>query len=106
MQDEHFEALERFWNDAVSGEIRHNSVTADAVLVLPKDYGWGMRHLDDRIWGFWGPDEKSPIIWEQKNRLIAQYGYALDIIYEDPAFPVEGKYSKIYLWNSTEPVLG
>ncbi len=106
MQDEHFEALERFWNDAISRKVSHNSINADAVLILPKDYGWGMRHPDDRIWGYWGPDDKSPAIWEQKNRLLSQYGYSLDIIYDDPAFPVAGKYSQIYLWNSTEPLSG
>ena len=106
MQEEHFEALERFWNDAVSGKIGHNSIIAETVLVLPKDYGWGMRHPDDRIWGFWGPDEKSPVIWEQKNRLLGKYGYTLDIIYDDLRFPVRDKYKQVYFWNSTEPFDG
>lgn len=106
MQEEHFEALERFWNDAVSGKIGHNSIITEAVFVLPKDYGWGMRHPDDRIWGFWGPDEKSPVIWEQKNRLLGKYGYTLDIIYDDLRFPVRDKYKQVYFWNSTEPFDG
>jgi hypothetical protein len=25
----------------------------------------------------------------------------LDIIYDDPAFPIEGNYSKVYYWNQT-----
>ncbi len=104
MQDEHFDALERFWNDAVNRKISHGLITAKAALVLPKDYGWGMRHLNDRIWGYWGPDDKSPIIWERKNTLLEQYGYSLDIVYEDPTFPVAGKYDQVYLWNSTEPI--
>jgi hypothetical protein len=104
MQDEHFEALERFWNDAVNRKISHSLITAKAVLVLPKDYGWGMRHLNDRIWGYWGPDDKSPTIWERKNTLLEQYGYALDIVYEDSTFPVAGKYDHVYLWNSTDPI--
>jgi hypothetical protein len=60
-----------------------------------------MRHPDDRIWGFWGPDEKSPQIWELSRKLLEQYGFNLDIIYEDPAFPVTGKYPQIYYWNQT-----
>lgn len=106
MQDEHFEALEKFWVDVAKDRITHNSITADTVLVLPKDYGWGMRRLDDRLWGFWGPDEKSPIIWAQSQKLLAQYSYSLDIIYDDPQFPVANKYSRVYLWNVTEPING
>jgi hypothetical protein len=30
---------------------------------------------------------------------MEQYGLKLDIIFEDPDYPVEGKYSKIYYWN-------
>ena len=102
MADEHFEALERFWNDVVTNpEIVHGSIKAEAVLVLPKDYGWGMRHPEDDIWGLWGPDEKSPQIWEFSRNLLAQYGLGLDIVYDDPAFPVAGKYPQIYYWNHT-----
>jgi hypothetical protein len=41
--DEHFEALERFWNDVVKNQkVVHRSTEAKAILVLPKNYGWGM----------------------------------------------------------------
>ena len=103
MRDEHFEALRQFWNDAVNHKISHNSITADTVLVLPNNYGWGMRNPADRIWGFWGPDEKSPLIWEQSRRLLAQYGLSLDIVYDDPNFSVAEKYTQIYWWNSSTP---
>ena len=64
MTDEHFEALERFWNDVVAlSPGTHGSIKAEAALLLPKDYGWGMRNPRDRIWGAWGPDEKSAQIW-------------------------------------------
>jgi hypothetical protein len=104
MTDEHFEALEKFWNDVMTvPNVRtiHDSSQAEAALVLPKNYGWGMRHPDDKIWGFWGPDEKSPQIWELSRKLLAQYGTHLDIVYDDPAFPVAGKYPQIYYWNTT-----
>lgn len=104
LTDEHFEKLEQFWND-VMVEPNQQSFPdysqAEAVLVLPPNYGWGMRHPDDRIWGMWGPDEKSPQIWELSRELLSQYGLSLDIVYEDPEFPVTGKYSKIYYWNQT-----
>jgi len=102
MLDEHFEALESFWNDVVKNpEVVHGSIEAEAALVLPKNYGWGMRHPDDRIWGWWGPDEKSPQIWTISRQLLSQYELLLDIVYEDPAFPVEDEYQQIYYWNHT-----
>jgi hypothetical protein len=40
MQDEHFEALERFWNGVVqNSKVVHGSIEAEAALVLPKNYG-------------------------------------------------------------------
>jgi len=71
------------------------------VLVLPKNYGWGMRNPQDTIWAFWGPDENSQQIWELSQTLLNQYGTSLDIVYDDPAYPVTGKYPKIYYWNQT-----
>jgi hypothetical protein len=100
MTDEHFQALEDFWNQVVT-KSTPNAVQAQAALVLPKDYGWGMRTINDRIWGFWGPDDKSPLIWNNMQTLLNQYGSRLDIVYDDPAFPIEGNYSKIYYWNQT-----
>ncbi len=104
MTDEHFEALEQFSNDVMSTStirVTSDESKADAVLVLPHNYGWGMRRIDDRIWGYWGPDAKSPQIWNITTKLLLQYRLRLDIVYDDPAFPVAGKYQHIYYWNST-----
>ena len=70
-------------------------------FVLPKDYGWGMRRLDDDIWGLWPADKKVPLIWENVNKLIAKYGLKLDIIHDDTKFNYKEKYSQAYLWNAT-----
>ena len=100
LTDEHFMALEKFW-----GTIKSLKADADpkgeAVLVLPRNYGWGMRSTDDRIWGVWGPDDKSQIIWDISRKLLARYDLGLDIVYEDEQFPVTGRYSQIYYWNQT-----
>ena len=102
MTDEHFEALESFWNDIVKNpEVIHGSVKAEAVLVLPQNYGWGMRNPEDKIWAFWGPDTKSEQIWTILQQLLQQYGTHLDIVYDDPAFPVTGNDQQIYYWNQT-----
>jgi len=96
----HFEALQDFWNQVVT-KSTPTSAHAQATLVLPYDYGWGMRRVDDKIWGFWGPDDKSPLIWNNTQMLLNKYGLLLDIIYDDPAFPIKGNYSKVYYWNQT-----
>ncbi|MBN1244979.1 hypothetical protein JXA31_05245 [Candidatus Bathyarchaeota archaeon] len=99
LTDEHFEALEKLWSEVAQNPRKTSESQAEVALVLPRNYGWGMRHPEDRIWGFWGPDEKSPQIWEISRKLLSQYGTRLDIVYDDPAFPVTGKYSQIYYWN-------
>ena len=100
--EEHFVALERFWNQVVqNSDVNQGSIKGEAVLVLPENYGWGMRNPEDKIWGLWGPDEKSLQIWELSRNLLEQYGFGLDIVYEDSEFPVEDKYGQIFYWNQT-----
>jgi hypothetical protein len=100
LQEEHFQALERFWNDVVQNpEVKHGSIKANAVLVLPQNYGWGMRWQGDSIWGIWSADDKMQQIWDQLQNKIDKHGLKLDIIYEDPNYPVKGRYNNIYYWN-------
>jgi hypothetical protein len=100
LTNDHFTALERFWNQ-VATKSEPTTAHAEAALILSKDYGWGMRNLNDKIWGIWPADEKAPIIWNNTEKLLNRYGLKLDIIYADPAFPVQGNYSKIFYWNQT-----
>ena len=58
-----------------------------------------MRDLGDKIWGLWGPDEKSEQTWERLQSLLEEYGLGLDIVYDDFEFPVEGRYGQTYFWN-------
>jgi hypothetical protein len=60
-----------------------------------------MRHLDDKIWGIWNPDEKSSIIWNNLITLENKYGLRLDIIYNDPTTEGKRKYYQTFYWNST-----
>ncbi len=107
LQDEHFQALRRFWNDVVSNSsVVNGGIKAEAALVLPKDYGWGMRHANDTIWGLWDADNTSSQIWTQIQNKLETYGSKLDIVYEDPAYPASGKYSQVFYWNqSGEPFI-
>ncbi len=101
MTDEHFLALERFWNDIHQKSFQDLSLP-NAALVLPHNYGWGMRYPNDNIWGFWPTDDKTEGVATTMSTLLAQYGTTLDIIYEDSAYSASlGNYRTIYYWNST-----
>jgi hypothetical protein len=103
LEEEHLEALKKFWN-----HINHNPPTSDALTdrvayVLPRDYGFGFRGSDDRIWGLWGPDQLSKKVWDDVNNLIDVYGSRLDIVYDDPDFnnAIKSRYEKLFFWNGT-----
>ena len=100
LEDEHFLALEKFWQETQT-DLDHSPLVANYALVLPKNYGFGMRYVNDSIWGLWKSDEKSMQIWNISRKLLSQYGLQLDIIYEDDRFSLDNKYSKIFYWNST-----
>jgi hypothetical protein len=103
LTDEHFDAMESFWETIHSPQQGSlEKVEAEAAFVLPKDYGWGMRWVNDNIWfPEWGSDDRSPLIWENMNKLIERHGLKLDIIYDDPRFSFEEKYANIYFWSDT-----
>ncbi len=92
--------MERFWHK-IQTDSHCSPNSAHTVLVLPKNYGWGMRNPNDTIWGLWGPDKKSPQIWNVSRTLLTRYAPHIDIVYDDARFSLKDKYSKIYYWNST-----
>jgi hypothetical protein len=100
LQEEHFQALERFWNDVVQNpDVKQGSIKAEAVLVLPQNYGWGMRNPQDSIWGIWQPDDISQQIWEQLQNRLDKHGLKLDIVFEDLNYSITGKYNNTYHWS-------
>jgi hypothetical protein len=101
MKSEHFIALKQFWNDITRKNFEDLS-QPQAVLVLPRNYGSGLRSAEDTIWGFYSADDKSQVIWDAMGKLLERYGVGLDIVYEDPAFPVaNGGYEAVYFWNQS-----
>ncbi len=101
LTEEHFRVMRDFWT-YINARPRNifGRVEAQAVFVLPKDYGWGMRKPLDNIWGLWPADEKAPLIWESMNKLIAKYGLSLDMVYDDN-LNLSNRYSEVYFWNSS-----
>ncbi len=100
LRDEHFEALERFWKNVVQNPaVVHGGVKAEAAFVFPKNYGWGLRRLEDSVWGLWEPTAEAKQAWPLLQDALAKHGLRLDIVYDDAAYPFAGKYRQVYYWN-------
>ncbi len=68
-------------------------------LVLPSDYGSGLRSPNDSVWGIWQPDS-SHQVWNSVQISLAKYGSKLDIVYNDPNFLTADKYQRIIYLES------
>ncbi len=99
LKDEHFTAMNNFWDVTRSSKGQTNKLESNVAFVLPDAYGWGMRNPHDRIWGIWPSDDLSPLLWEKMNKLIEKHGLELDIIYDNTQFDYENKYVQIYRWD-------
>jgi hypothetical protein len=105
LMEEHLAALKQFW-EYMQNNPRESSVTSDRVAyVLPKDYGYGFRGPNDRIWGLWEADNLALQICEKLGNFMEEYGPRLDIIYDEGLEPGNTYgYSKLFFWNSSELV--
>jgi len=99
---EHLGAIKKFWN-YMSAYPHVEKGSEKTAYVLPRDYGFGFRGPDDRIWGLRGPDALSPIIWNDTVSLLKIYGTRLDIVYETKFdnVPIQLPYDKLIFWNGT-----
>jgi hypothetical protein len=102
LTSEHVEVIKDFWNH-VKNNSRNGAYTANTAYVLPKDYGYGFRGPDDKIWGLWEADELTLKIWEDVNSLLVEYGSNLDIVYETKIADesIDFPYNKLIFWNGT-----
>jgi hypothetical protein len=103
LTEEHFEALENFWNYVKENPAKHGSLKASAVYVLPENFGFGFRYSKDQIWGLWNgdTDERTEKIWNDVNSLVEKYGFSLDIVFSDPEYNDElpWQYEEVFFWN-------
>jgi hypothetical protein len=103
LEDQHFAALERF-SQTVEQTSRTRTISKQAMvaLVLPTNYGFGLRRHNDRIWGYWGPDNKTEQVWTASQTLLNRFGLDMDLVYDDPEYPISDKYATVYFWNQSK----
>ena len=103
LERQHFEAMEKFWS-YINAHPRGTESTNDRVAyVLPTDYGYGFRGLNDKIWGLWPADSLTDQICNNLNSLMIQYTTSVDIVYLDGSDLFhESVYNKVVFWNGTE----
>jgi hypothetical protein len=100
LEDEHLMALKKFWQFIKNNPRKFDVKEKKIAYVLPKDYGYGFRGLNDRIWGLWEADNLSKKIVNEVNRLLDLYGLKLDLIYDDDLEYVS-LYDELVFWNGT-----
>jgi hypothetical protein len=104
LTDEHLNAIERFWNYVIKNPREHLMSVYEATriaYVLPKDFGWGFRGAEDKVWGFW-TSELSTQIGKDLDYLLHNYHLGLDVIYDDPKYYDRiDQYNKLLFWNGT-----
>ena len=103
LTEEHFDALSRFWSSIQTDPQSIEQSKAEAVYVLPKDYGFGFRSAEDTVWGLFKSGELSAKIWGDVNLLEARYGSKFNIIYDDGLdyTKINQVYDQVYFWNQT-----
>jgi hypothetical protein len=102
LEEEHFDALQRFWNTLHSNPDGFGDNHAEVAYVLPEDYGFGFRGSSDRVWGLL-PDELAAKVYNDVALLTDRYGAKLDILYDEPdrIAPLLGGYRQVFYWNQT-----
>ena len=102
LKEEHLDAIKRFWQYATDNP-RANEQTIDRVAyVLPKDYAYGFRGPNDKIWGLWEADDFSLEITTEVGDLLDRYQNRLDMIYDDGLKTNSSYgYSELIFWNGT-----
>jgi hypothetical protein len=102
LEKEQLVALRAFWHYAQNNPRGSVPASDRVAYVLPKDYAYGFRGPDDKIWGLWEADAFSDQLCLNLGILIEKYGFKLDVIYDDGLEPGSTcGYSKLVFWNGT-----
>ena len=98
LKEEHYDAIERFWQYTKEKQKNNIQTEKRVAFVLPKDYGYGFRGPEDKIWGLWEDDILSLEMSHHLGSLLEEYGTNLDIIYGDE-ITTHKEYKKYIFWN-------
>lgn len=100
----HLDVIKNFKRYVTENPQNYSSNIQKLAYVLPDNYGWGLRSVEDKIWGVWPVDNKSEVIWNNLNTLINLYGDNFDVIYDSPWTRLFGRdhYDTLIWWNSTQ----
>ncbi len=100
LKEEHFKALKDFKQYTIENPRETDQDKDKVAFVLPKDYGYGFRGPDDKIWGLWEADSLTAQIITKLGALLDEYDKKLDIIYDDQ-LEMDATYPKYIFWNDT-----
>jgi hypothetical protein len=98
--EEHLDALKRFWQYTTDNPRPADLLDGRVAFVLPKDYGYGFRGPNDKVWGLWETDELALAISTNLGALLREYGSKLDVIYDD-GLKLDHTYEQYFFWNGT-----
>jgi hypothetical protein len=105
LKQEHLDALKHFWQYAQQNLPKTNQVNERTAYILPKDYAYGFRGPNDKIWGLWEADSLSSPMSIELGNLLQQYDSKLDIVYQDAlGSAIAQEYKSIIFWNSSTQV--
>jgi hypothetical protein len=102
LMPEHLDALKHFWQYAQQHPRTASPVNERTAYILPKDYAYGFRGPNDKIWGLWEADSLSAPMSTELGSLLQQYDSKLDIVYQDAlGLGNAQEYKTIVYWNTT-----
>ncbi len=102
MTQEHFDALKSFWNNEVKNpNVVQGSVKADSAVVLPPNYGYGARWMEDKVWGIYQADNQTQNVWNTIQTALQEHGLQTDIVFATNDFLLPQAYRNLYECNSS-----
>ena len=101
LMEEHVQAIKQFTQYAHANPRKFGRVSERTAFVLPKDYGYGFRGPEDKIWGLWENDAFSYELSVKLGVFLEEYGNKMDVIYDDDVDYDRLGYDKVIFWNGT-----
>ncbi|MGO8807199.1 MAG: hypothetical protein ACLQO7_11480 [Candidatus Bathyarchaeia archaeon] len=77
LQASQFAAMQKFWTLVVENPQETNNVKVQNVLVLPENFGGGLRSQSDGKWGIWQANGTSRQVWSTLQSTLHKYGSKL-----------------------------